>query len=61
MPPMRLGMKNTVRKRFVPRIFCVRASASANAMTLITRSDTMAKRAVYQNACWKMVSWNARR
>ena len=49
-------IKKIVLKMFVPLIFLVRASASAKAQTLITISDTIAKSAVYQNECLKIVS-----
>ena len=51
MPPIRFGMKKTVRNMFVPLMFCVSAYAAANASTFIAISDTTANRAVYQKAC----------
>jgi hypothetical protein len=55
MPPIRLGMKNTVRKTLVPRMFRVRASATEKASTLMSTVDTAAKATVNQKA-WENVS-----
>ena len=59
MPPMRFGMKNTVRKRFEPRMLFVRKYATVNASTLMKTTDTKANSAVYQNEWRKLVSENA--
>ena len=60
MPPIRFGMKNTVRKAFVPRIARVRISATARPPTLITIVVTTTKAQLYQNACVKVLSAKAR-
>ena len=49
MPPMRLGRKNDVLKKFVPLIPLVSAMAIANATTLMIRTVTTVKSAVYQS------------
>jgi hypothetical protein len=48
MPPMRLGMKNTVRWMLAPFMFRVSASAMARAMTLISTVESTANAAVNQ-------------
>ena len=52
-------MKNTVRNRFVPRIFRVRISAMVNAITLIKIVETTVNAAVNQNAWANSGSVNA--
>ena len=59
MPPMRFGIKNTVRNIFVPRMPRVRAYATAKDRTLIKMSEVTAKIAVYQKACRKLGSLKA--
>ena len=61
MPPIRLGMKNTVRKAFVPRMAFVSISATARPPTLMASVLTTTKAQLYQNACVNVVSANARR
>ena len=51
MPPMRLGMKNTVRKGVVPLMPRVSSRATASAMTLMSSVDTTVKDAVKPKAC----------
>ena len=46
MPPIRFGMKKTVRNTLVPLMPCVSAYATAKARTLMMISDTMANTAV---------------
>ena len=52
-------MKNTVRKRLLPLMPCVRALATAKASTLMNTSETSAKSAVYQNEWTKLASFSA--
>ena len=50
MPPMRFGMKNTVRNRLVPRSPRVSSSASAKANRLTVTTDTTVNSAVKPSA-----------
>ena len=59
MPPMRFGMKNTVRKALVPRMALVRTSATARPPTLIASVETTTKAQLYQKACVKVLSAKA--
>ena len=59
IPPIRLGMKNTVLKMFEPLIPWVKRYAIINANKLINNNDTAAYRPVYQNACTNVASLNA--
>ena len=59
MPPMRFGMKNTVRKAFVPRMAFVSMSATARPPTFMARVLTATKAQLYQNACVKVLSAKA--
>ena len=52
IPPIRLGMKKTVLNRLLPLIPFVRIYAMAKARTLMSITDTIVYRAVYQKA-WK--------
>jgi hypothetical protein len=56
IPPIRFGIKNTVRKTFVPLIFRVRRRASKNAKTLIRIIETTANFAVNIAAFKKFLS-----
>ena len=47
IPPIRFGIKNTVLKRLLPFIFCVRMAATVKARTLMRTRLTSAKTAVY--------------
>ena len=60
MPPMRLGMKKTVRKMLVPGISWVRMLATPKARTLMRATVTRVKRAVNQKAWRNSLSWKAR-
>ncbi len=53
IPPIRLGIKNTVLKRLVPLIFLVNNNAIENAHTLISIIATIVKLAVNNNALTK--------
>ena len=59
MPPMRLGMKNTVRNRLEPLMPLVRKYATVKASTLMNATDTRANSAVYQKAWRKLLSEKA--
>ena len=48
MPPIRLGMKNTVRNRLVPFSFLVSSRATVRANTFISRVEIRVKRTVSQ-------------
>ena len=56
IPPIRFGIKNTVRKAFVPLYPLVRASAIKNASTLIRILDTNANTTVSQKEWLKVLS-----
>ena len=43
MPPIKFGIKNTVRKSDVPRNLRVNANAKKNAITLISKTETTVK------------------
>ena len=60
MPPMRFGMKNTVRKAFVPRMARVRMSATARPPTLMAMVVTTTNAQLYQNAWVNVESAKAR-
>ena len=59
MPPIRFGMKNTVRKAFVPRMARVSISATPRPPMLIVRVLTTTKAQLYQNECVNVVSFKA--
>jgi len=59
MPPMRFGIKNTVRNTLVPLMPRVSSSAMAKASTLMRMVDTAVKPSVNQNALRNVVSENA--
>ena len=60
MPPMRLGIKKTVRKMLVPGISLVRIIATPKARTLMSTTVTMVKPAVKKKAWTNSASWKAR-
>ena len=59
MPPIRFGMKNTVRKAFVPRMAFVSISATARPPTFMAIVLTTTKAQLYQNAWVKVLSAKA--
>jgi len=56
IPPIRFGIKNTVRKTLVPLNPFVRARAIKNASTLIRILETKANITVSQNEWLKVLS-----
>ena len=59
MPPIRFGMKNTVRKALVPRMALVRIRATARPPMLMASVLTTTKAQLYQKAWVKVVSRRA--
>lgn len=56
IPPIKFGIKNTVRKRFVPLRVPVNSKASIKAMTLMVITDTTVNFTVNHKDCKKVVS-----
>ena len=56
MPPIKFGIKNTVRKKFVPGSSFVKSSASKNAKTFMPITDITANLTVNHIAFIKSLS-----
>ena len=51
MPPIKFGIKNTVRKKLVPFIFLVKRYAKVNAIIFTVIIDIIVNSVVNPNAC----------